>query len=557
MGALLSRARALPWARAARAYVALAALHALFKVWRRARVWRRFTAATRHLRGGQPDLLGAKLRQNRHRVLDFMHEELGPFPEDAVLLRSSPEAVLACNSRESVKFILKDAFSQVTKPNSNFPIFSMLEEFLGQGIFVLRHGQGHAAEHELWVRQRKTASLIFTRGTMLTAMTETFMAKGRRLCEALEAVAARNEAAAAARVAPECVDMQAKFFSFTFDSIQAVFFGREVNSVSGETDPYAQAFDDAHEAMLRHLFDTVPLRLAQRFLLPWPLGDVSESWPNSGLLHHVVNWQSREHATFHRNVAFLRAETARIVRELRGDPKLAERRDMMANFANAGDLGDEELSSLMLNMVIAGRDTTACALTWMLYELAINPDVQDAVATEVASKLRGRDPTLADIEASSLPLLNGALYETLRLHPPVPVDVKVASADLTLPCGTLCPKGTLLMFSPYVMGRSERRYKDALKFDPARWVPFVEPDQYDFPVFQAGNRICLGMNMAKTEAKMLMAILLPRFRFALKEGEHSKITYTLSITMGISNSADRKSRHLWIVPSKRAAVAVL
>jgi cytochrome P450 len=555
MGALLSRLRALPWARAARVYLALAALHAMFKVWRRSRKWRRFTAATRHLRGGQPDVLGSKLRQNGHRILDFMLEELGQFPEDAVLLRSSPEMVLACNTRESVKFILKDAFQQVTKPDRNFTIFSMLEDFLGQGIFVLRHGQGHALEHEMWLRQRKGASLIFTRGTMLTAMTETFTAKGHRLCEALESISARNEAAAACNAAPEYVDMQAKFFSFTFDSIQALFFGREVNSVSGETDPYAQAFDDAHEAMLRHLLDTLPLRLAQRFLLPWPLGDVSESWPNSGLLLHAVDWQSREHTTFRRNVAFLRAETARMVRELRSDPKLGERRDMMANFAKMGDFGDEELVSLMLNMVIAGRDTTACALSWMLYELAINPIVQDAVAAEISSKLAGRDPTLADLEADNLPLLNGALFETLRLHPPVPADVKVASADITLPCGTLCPKGTALMFSPYVMGRSERRYKDALKFDPARWVPFVEPDQYDFPVFQSGNRICLGMSMAKLEAKMLMAMLLPRFRFALKEGEHSKISYTMSFTMGITNSADRKSRHLWVLPCRRAAAS--
>lgn len=65
-----------------------------------------------------------------------------------------------------------------------------------------------------------------------------------------------------------------------------------------------------------------------------------------------------------------------------------------------------------------------------------------------------------------------------------------------------------VQFSPYAMGRDSQRYPEPLKVDPSRWIPFTQPSPYEFPVFQAGPRMCLGVNMALLEAKCLITMIL-------------------------------------------------
>jgi hypothetical protein len=126
---------------------------------------------------------------------------------------------------------------------------------------------------------------------------------------------------------------------------------------------------------------------------------------------------------------------------------------------------------------------------------------------------------------------------------------------------------------------SDVRYADPLEVRPDRWIPFVAPSPFDFPVFQvtkrvqllthnfqkvvvvclfscniqAGPRICLGMNMALIEAKMLTCMLLQKFTFALLPGEAEKITYSAMITMSLCNSKKADSHNLWLVPQPRMA----
>ena len=115
------------------------------------------------------------------------------------------------------------------------------------------------------------------------------------------------------------------------------------------------------------------------------------------------------------------------------------------------------------------------------------------------------------------------LQETLRLHPPVPKDVKQAVKRDILPDGTHVPAGSLVVFVPYVMGRSKSLWgDDVLDFVPERWLPprmpGRGPDAYTFPVFQGGARTCLGKNMAYFEAATLLAMLLQRFTFHMPDG---------------------------------------
>merc|ERR1712151_374515 len=118
----------------------------------------------------------------------------------------------------------------------------------------------------------------------------------------------------------------------------------------------------------------------------------------------------------------------------------------------------------------------------------------------------------------------------LRLYPPVPADPKVAAVDDTLPDGTFVPKGSEIAYLPYSMGRLEELWgPDAEAFRPERWIPFIQPSPFKFPVFQAGPRICLGMNMAILEVKITTVLILQHFKVELVADQPS--SYKLGPTM--------------------------
>merc|ERR1712137_403248 len=153
-----------------------------------------------------------------------------------------------------------------------------------------------------------------------------------------------------------------------------------------------------------------------------------------------------------------------------------------------------------------------------------------------------------------MPYLNGVLYETLRLYPPVPIDGKEAVADDVLPNGVKVPAHIKLTFMVYCMGRDPVVYPDPETVRPERWIPFKEPLPHEFPVFQAGPRICLGMNMAIFEAKIVAGMLLKDYTFELAAGEAEKITYLpFALTMSICNSKTHDSHNLWMLPKRRHA----
>lgn len=210
------------------------------------------------------------------------------------------------------------------------------------------------------------------------------------------------------------------------------------------------------------------------------------------------------------------------------------------------------LRDMILNFVIAGRDTTACTLSWMFYLLCVNPEVQKKLIAEIDEKLAGGEvPSLKSVASSNMPYLNGVLYETFRLYPPVPVDAKTCQEDDVFPDGTKIPKGTTCMWQPYCMGRDPAVYDDPLVCKPERWIPFKMPTPYEFPVFQAGPRICLGMDMAHFEAKVAVVMLLQKFTFTMKPGEAEKITYSNTVTMAICNSPSQDSHELLVIPHAR------
>ena len=185
----------------------------------------------------------------------------------------------------------------------------------------------------------------------------------------------------------------------------------------------------------------------------------------------------------------------------------------------------------------------------MFYILATNTKVQEELCQEIDTVLEGAMPNHDNMHHTVTPYLNGVVYEALRLYPPVPINTKTNLKDETLPDGTVLPANSQLLYCPYVMGRDATRYPDPTKVDPNRWIPFKQPSLFEFPVFQAGPRVCLGMNMALFEMKVAAVMLLRQYWFDIAPGEAEKIKYSINLTMSLANGEEKGK--LWLIPKKR------
>jgi cytochrome P450 len=161
---------------------------------------------------------------------------------------------------------------------------------------------------------------------------------------------------------------------------------------------------------------------------------------------------------------------------------------------------------------LAGHETSASALAWGLYLLAMYPDIQDAVAGEAAAL--GASPSFADL--SKLRLTRDVFRETLRLYPPVPMMVRQNLGAETFR-GRLVKRGAQIVLSPWHLHRHMRLWANPDAFDPARWQreenKISQRDAY-MP-FSAGPRVCTGAGFAMVEGVLLLAMLTRAFRFSL------------------------------------------
>ncbi|CAJ1394755.1 unnamed protein product [Effrenium voratum] len=463
------------------------------------------------------------LAKNLHRALDWRLEVCKGLPvcKNWGFPWSCMLGNIFINNPEGVRHILKDEFQKYSKAIPSLdPFIIYFNEFMGSGIFTVLHGLGSVDNGQRWLQMRKTSAQMFNRKNFNTLMQEVFVTKADALREWLEGFADA-----------EPVDIQKGFFNFTMDSIMNIFFGEDVSSQTGDHNPYGQAFDEAHEALFVHTVNSLAFNTFAMTLLPWPFGGAH------GLARKFHDFASPMYWRFRKALRILDAEAHRMVQNCRIDASLSQRRDLLALFLQAEEehgYSEGFLKEMVLNLIIAGRDTTACALSWMFVELARNPAVQSRLRDEIDEKL----PSDANLDMQTLahgklPYLHGVLYETLRLWPPVPFDSKMTYADDVLPDGTQVSKGITVVFSPYILARDGERYPDPLAFKPERWIPFSAPSPFEFPVFQAGPRICLGMDMAIFEAKVAAVQLLRHLEFDLAPGQ--RIGYGTKITMNVRN----------------------
>jgi cytochrome P450 len=180
-------------------------------------------------------------------------------------------------------------------------------------------------------------------------------------------------------------------------------------------------------------------------------------------------------------------------------------------------MSDEEMRAQIATIFTAGHETTAVALTWTFYLLAMHPWAEERLHAELDTVLGTRAPTAADV--SRLKYTRMVLEESMRLYPPVHTMSRQALADDTV-VGHTIAKGTDVMIVPWLLHRHRKLWDEPDRFDPERFAPERAGNRHRFAYlpFGAGPRICIGMGFAMMEAILILARMAQDWRLVLKPG---------------------------------------
>lgn len=174
----------------------------------------------------------------------------------------------------------------------------------------------------------------------------------------------------------------------------------------------------------------------------------------------------------------------------------------------------------LLNLLLAGRDTTASLLSNLFFMLARRPDVYSKLAAEIQSTVSTANEAPSLEALKSMKYLRACINESLRLHPPIPRNSREALRDTTLPVGggadgtapILVPKGTQVGYQVFSMHRRKDVYgEDADDFVPERWTERNLRPGWSFLPFNGGPRICIGQQFALNLASYVVCRLVQRF----------------------------------------------
>ncbi|MGM9482213.1 cytochrome P450 [Roseateles sp. NT4] len=291
------------------------------------------------------------------------------------------------------------------------------------------------------------------------------------------------------------IELQADLMRFTVDAVAGLAFGEDVNTLESDEDIIQQ-----------HLNRIFPMLFARIFkLLPtwrwWPSAE------DRALTRSVAEVQAAVQGFIAKARARMAANPA-----LREEPtNLLEAMIVAADEPGSG-IDDEQVAGNVLTMLLAGEDTTANTLAWMVWLLWSHPDVM-ARAREEVDRACG-DAALPSLEQlGELDYLDACAHETMRLRPVAPINTLQAIRDTQV--GDVQLRAGMIVMG--VMRRdptSERHLDHAKTFDPDRWLEDARQagaaKRLSMP-FGAGPRICPGRYLALMEIKLAMAALLRHF----------------------------------------------
>jgi cytochrome P450 len=408
-----------------------------------------------------------------HRQMEQWCDAFGPVYK----LRLAKRRVIVVGDHEVVATALRD------RPDG-FRRTTRLEEVSTEMGLV---GGVFGASGEAWKRQRRMVMAGFDPAHI------------KRYFPSLQRVTGRlamRWQGAAARAAT--IDLQADLMRYTVDAIAGLAFGAEVNTLQSDEDVIQQHLNRIFPAIFRRIFSPLPT---------W-------RWFPSAEDRALARSVTEVRAAVDRFIAEARARLAADPARRQSPPNLLEAMIVAAEEPGSG-IDDQQVAGNVVVMLLAGEDTTANTLAWMIWLLWTHPAALAKARDEVRRVCP--DPTAATFDdIARLEYLEACAHETMRLRPVAPQQALEALRDTVL--GDVQVEKGMVVFA--LMRRdsvSERHVPNAKAFEPERWLagegaaPAANSAKRISMPFGAGPRICPGRYLALLEMKMAMAALLARF----------------------------------------------
>jgi len=410
-----------------------------------------------------------------HRTVEDWHRQYG----DYYRFRNARAEMMVVADPEAIGALLRDrpdGFQRTSRMSS-------IADSMGfHGVF--------SANGERWRRQRPMVMAgldpahVKSYFPALVRVTERFARRWQR--------AADSQAT---------IELQTDLMRYTVDVTAGLAFGADINTIESDDDVIQQHLDKVLPALFRRLM--APFPYWRYFKLPQDraLGRHLEA------LHHAVD-------------GFISGARQRMQEEpaRRAEPTNLIEAMLAARDTEGSGVDDGDVAGNVLTMLLAGEDTTANTLAWMIWLLGRNPAALERARSEVLSVLGdARLPSRYE-QLGALPYVEACANETMRLKPVAPIIILEAIRD-TVVAGIEVPARQLVMCLMRPPAVNEKYFPDAQSFDPARWLEShggnaarsaSSAKRVAMP-FGAGPRLCPGRYLAMLEMKMVMAMLLAGF----------------------------------------------
>ncbi|PFH47753.1 hypothetical protein AMATHDRAFT_6456 [Amanita thiersii Skay4041] len=189
--------------------------------------------------------------------------------------------------------------------------------------------------------------------------------------------------------------------------------------------------------------------------------------------------------------------------------------DIMSFMLRDPEMSDEELRDNMVVLFIAGHDTSAGALSSLVYYLAMHPHYQERARSEVLSVLGPHScPTANTLGATSLPFLNACIREAMRINTPISYIVPRTSSETTRVGQDVLPANTSLIVNIFAVHHNEDNWSDPFEYRPERFLDINWRKDVWQP-FATGPRQCPARNFAMYEQRTLITMLLREYEWTL------------------------------------------
>lgn len=400
--------------------------------------------------------------------------------------------VVIVSDPDMVKHIMQDNNRNYVKSYG----YRVLKVLLGEGLLT--------SEGEFWRKQRKLIQPGFHR-ERLSSFVKTYADLGQELVDRWNSRQDGTE-----------VDVSTDFMQTTLNIVSRAMFSTDVEHAMEVVN---KEFDYANERLIDRIKKPFPLPL----WLPLP----------------QIRREKKSYEAIKKVVADIIEKRRRSTQ--RYDDLLAML--MEIEDTDTGDkMSDQQIQDEVITIFLAGHETTAVALTWLVHCLEENPEVLEKLLEEEKTVLNGRNPTIDDLQA--LEYTRMVIDETLRLYPPAWIIGRHSLGTDKLGHYDILPN-TNCLIPVYYMHRNPKYWEAPEQFRPERFNKENAKGRHKFVYFPFGGgpRLCIGNNFALMEMQVIVPMVVRAFRLSRPEGFTFKKEPLITM---------RPSPHLRMTVSRRA-----